>query len=228
MPKLPGLFDSFDNLDQIDSTSLISWIKPAPSSIQLENYLANKILYPQTLPVSEIDMKIDLAILREALKMNGPKPQDSGGPMLGDNSFLNFALKKIIIPKRFLLFVPDLTALTWAFVDGLLFNRRKRDLFEDLWTVVVSDDSEEIVGSVILPQFNSGSDTMDLSVLDRDFGKSPPAVYKIKAGSLTIIPCPKDRCEIAYKFSNGKIFGKKESALEVYGGRLGLMIDGRT
>ena len=84
MPKLSGLFDSFDNLDQIDIDSLILWLKNKPSSIQLENYLANKILYPQITPITADEMKIDLAILREILRLNGPRSGEKEGPMLSD------------------------------------------------------------------------------------------------------------------------------------------------
>lgn len=219
MAKLSGLFDSFDNLDIIDIDSLAAWLKNPPALIQLENYLANKILYPRTLPLTDFDMKIDLAILREALKSHGPTIGTRGGPLLGDNPFLNITLRKLIIPQRFLFYVPDLTMLTWAFVDGLLFQRRKEDWFEDLWTVEVADDTDEIVGSILLPQFKDDKDFMELNLLGKN--------YKIKVGSLTIIPCLKDRCEIAYKFGDGKFLGKKISAVQVYGGRLGLMIDGR-
>src|SRR5687767_12024497 len=108
MPKLSGLFDSFENLDQIEAENLLPWLKAPPNPVQLENYLANKILYPQTLPLSEVDMKIDLAILREALKINGPKIGEKSNAMLGDNPFLNVALRKIIIPEKFLIFCPDI------------------------------------------------------------------------------------------------------------------------
>ncbi len=219
MIKLSGLFDSFDNLDQININSLISWMKNPPQTIQLENYLANKILYPQCLPLTEADMKIDLAILREALNINGPKQISSSNALLGENPFLNITLRKIIIPERFLQYIPNLTSLTWAFVDALLLGRKKEDFFWDLWTVVLSGDADEIVGSVILPQFTDGNGEMDIAIL----GKS----YKIKPGGLMIVPCSKDRCEIGYKMKNGKVLGKTESALELYGGKLGIMIDGR-
>ncbi len=220
MIKLTGLFDSFDNLDQIPIENIASWLKVAPSLIQLENNLATKILYPQTLPLTESDMKIDLAILREALRINGPKLNlRKNNPLLGDNPFLNITLRKILIPQRFLTFVPDLKTLTWAFVDGLLLNRRKEDWFEDLWTVVLTDDADEIVGSILLPQFIGEGSVMELTLLDK--------IIKIRPGSLMVIPCPKDRCEIAYKFNQGKILGKQENAVEIYGGKLGLMIDGR-
>ena len=223
MPKILGLFDSFDNLDSISVDSLAIFLKSVSvniSTIQLENYLANRILYPQTLPLTEIDMKIDLGILREVLRIYGPKFSDKfSKPLLGDNPFINITLRKIIIPRKFLYFIPNLTNLSWAFVDGLLLDRKKEDWFEDLWTVVLSDDNEETVGSVILPQFNSGDDIMELFLL----GKS----YKIRPGSLTLVSCNKERCEIAYKLSNGMLLGKKENAVEISGGKLGVLVDGR-
>lgn len=219
MAKLPGLFNSFDNLDSVEVASLTAWIKNPPSEVQLENYLANRILYPQSLPLTDSDMRIDLAILREVLRITGPILTKMAGPLLGDNPFLNVTLRKIIIPGRFLYYVPDLASLTWAFIDGLLLDRRKEDWFQDIWNVVLSDDADQVVGTVLLPQFKGEEDTMFLSLQGRD--------YEIKPGSLTVISCSKNRCQITYKFSYGKVLGKKENSLEVSGGRLGLMIDGR-
>ena len=64
MPIQAGLFDSFDNLDTISAESLIPWLKPVPELKRIENYLANKILYPQTIAQTEFEMQMDLAILR--------------------------------------------------------------------------------------------------------------------------------------------------------------------
>lgn len=213
------MFDSFDNLDQIDINLASSWLKNPPSSIQLENYLANKILYPQTLPLTELEMKVDLAIVREAIRLATSKIDQKEGSLLGNNLFLNITLRKIIIPEKFLPFTADLTTLAWVFVDALLLNKKRADYFEDLWTVVVSDDVDQVVGSVLLPRFEDQRDTMILNVQ----GKS----FKIRSGSLLFVPCQKDRCEISYKLTGGKLLGKQESALEVYGGKLGLLIDGR-
>lgn len=222
MPRLSGLFDSFDNLDNIDTDSLISWLKEAAvqaSPIQLENYLANKILYPSSLPLSDADMKIELAILREALRVSTPRQKSNTNSMLGDNAFLNVTLRKIIIPAKFLQFVPDLVSLAWVFIDALLVKRNSQDFFEDLWTVILSGDADEVVGSILLPQFKNPSDKMELSVLGK--------LYKIKPGSFYFVPCSKERCEIAYKFDQGRILGKQMNAVEVYGGSLGIVIDGR-
>ncbi|MBI2338558.1 hypothetical protein HYU95_05240 [Candidatus Daviesbacteria bacterium] len=205
-----GLFESFDNLDKISAEAIASWLKPVPSLDFIDNYLVNRILYPQTIPQTERDMQLDLAILREAVKLNSPKS--------GESPFLNPALRKLLIPVKFLNFVPDLASLTWAFIDALFLGRHKKDWFDDLWTIVVTDDVDELVGSIILPQFEDGG-SMKLKLMDKN--------YEIKKGNLSVIPCPKARCEISYKLQGGKVLNKDENAVEVHGGKLGLVIDGR-
>lgn len=211
MPTSVGLLDSFDNLDQLSIEAIASWLKPVPQLSYLEDYLANKILYPQTIPQMERDMQIDLAILREALKASSPKQ--------GESPFLNVALRKLLIPARLLSFVPDLASLTGAFIDAFFLDRKRKEWFEDLWTIVVMDDIDEVVGSVMLPQFDTAGGVMRLKIMSKN--------YEIKKGSLMLIPCPKERCEIAYRLQAGKVLGKTENAIEVYGGKLGLVIDGR-
>lgn len=218
MPR-SGLFDSFDNLDSIPPEAIAAWLKNPPQNLQLENYLANRILYPQALPLTALDMQIDLAILRAVLKSNGPGINNETNALLGDNPFLNITLRKILIPVKFLQFVPDLITLAWVFVDALLLNRKKTDWFQDIWTIVLTDDSDEILGSVILPQFEGKNGVLELSV--------PARKFKILQGGLEIVPCARQRCQIQYKLQSGRILGKAEDAVEVYGGKLGLLVDGR-
>lgn len=217
MPNLPGLFDSFDNLDRIPIEDIARWLKPQPNSTYIENFLAQRILYPATVPITPQDLKIDLAILREAIRMSrlGHVPS---GTWLGDKPFLNVTLRKILIPSKFLAFVPDLITITWTFVDGLLLDRKGQDIFWGLWTIVLTGEIDEIIGSLLLPEFK------DDGVLQlRVTGKT----YQIRAGTLMVIPCSIKRCEVSFKIKGGKILGKEELALEVYGGRLGIMVDGR-
>lgn len=212
MPIQNGLLDSFDNLDAIPAEAIASWLKPVPQLESLENYLANKILYPESVPQTERDIQIDLAILREALRINIPKT--------GENPFLDTTLRKLLIPAKFLNFVPDLASLTWVFIDALFLGRNKKDWFQDLWTIVLTDDIDEVVGSILLPQFDGDGGVVNLRLMNK--------IYEVKKGSLSIIPCPKARCEIAYKLQRGKILNKAEDAIEVYGGKLGLIVDGRS
>lgn len=220
MPRLSGLFDSFDNLDQIPPEAIASWLKPVPNLNQLENYLANKILYPQAVPLTERDMQIDLSILREALKMAAPKPgSQKANDLLGDNPFVNTVLRKILIPAIFLSFIPNLSNLVRVFIDAFLVNRERKDYFQDLWTIILTNNTDEVVGSVLLPQFDSSSGVMTLRLSSKN--------YQVRQGNVIVIPCPKERCEMAYKLQKGTLLGKQENAFEVSGGKLGLVIDGR-
>lgn len=218
MPNsLPGLFDSFDHLDQVKTEDIARWIKPQPPFEFVENYLAQKILYPQVLPITRLDMDIDLAILREAVRLSVPK--DSKNALLGDNPFMNLTLRKILIPAKFLSFVENIAVLAWVFVDALLLERSNQDRFADLWTVVLTGEADEVVGSVILPEFSGGGGQLELKVMDK--------LYRIDAGTLTVIPCKRERCEIAFNVKSGKILGHENLAVEVSGGRLGLVVDSR-
>lgn len=215
---MAGIFDTFDNLDQIKVEDVARWLKPVPQLIALENYISNRILYPQVVPITLLDMKKDSAILREALRLSSQHPQHKN-EFLGGSPFLNATMRKIIIPRRFLDFVPDLASLVWAFVDGLLLSRPKEDWFQDLWTVVLSSDSDEIIGSILLPQFENLTGYIEIKLDNK--------VFKIKSGDVAVLPCLKERCPLDFNLNKGKLLGKQKSIIEVYGGKVGLMIDGR-
>lgn len=220
MSRLPGLFNNFDNLDQITPEEIASRFKSVPENKLLENYLANRILYPQTHPLTELDLKIDLAILREALKNNNlNKEPRKTNSLLGDNPFLNTTMRKILIPAEFLNFVPNLLSLVQVFIDAFLQKRKKQDYFQDLWTIVLTGDIDEVVGSILMPQFDGSGGVINFEIQNKK--------YKIQQGNLVLIPCPKSRCEVVYKLQKGKLLGKQENAFEVYGGKLGLVVDGR-
>lgn len=219
MPSSSGLFDRFENLDQIKVEEIARWLKPTPLITVLEDYIANRILYPKTIPVLSTDTKKDLAILREALRLSVPsQSRENKTDLLESSPFINITMKKIIIPEGFLEFIPDLASLVWAFIDGLLYNLQK-DRFGDLWTIILSSEADKIIGSVLLPQFDNLNGFMEIKLEGRK--------YKIKAGSFTILPCLKYRCPIEYTLSCGSLLGKNTSAIEIYGGEAGLVIDGR-
>lgn len=206
MPEFAGLFDRFNNLDQIKIEDVMKWLSPVPQQIPLENYIANRILYPQVVPISPSELKIDLAILREALRL--------------DNFFINTTLRKIMIPANFLEFIPDVISLICAFIDGLLLERLRKNCFEDLWTISLSNGTEEIIGSILLPQFSDKQGLMEIKLEGK--------IFNIKTGSLNILPCPKEHCPIDFNLKMGKFLGKNKGEVELSGGKAGLIIDARS
>ena len=200
--KVSGLFDQFDNLEQILVEDLTKWLKPPHNLITIQNALANRIFYPQVVPVTLEELDFDLGLLREALKS---KPQ-----------FLDKVSKKILIPEDFIKTFPNLDSLVWAFVDALLFNLPK-DTNSCLWTVVEAGNLR-ILGTVLFPQFE-GNGQMQLRLDGKNF--------MLKRGSLAIFHCQKSHCHLNFRLTSGQILGLKEGVVEIYGGELGLMIDGR-
>lgn len=88
MNKLIGVFENFRYLDQIPTSDISKWLKTKVKETDLENFIGNRIIYPQALPISNLELEIDLAIFREALKR---QPE-----VLFDRR-----LNKIIIPTEF-------------------------------------------------------------------------------------------------------------------------------
>lgn len=206
MPKVSGIFDSFDNLDTIPTEDISQWLKVQPDQKYLENYIANRIIYPQVAPVSEGDIDIDLALLREALKRTPvfykqSLPSKDGRPKD----------KKIFIPDTFTKRFPNLAKLAWAFIDA--YSPK-----EITTLVLVSDSKDEVIGSLINPKIEK-SGFFEIKVEENKF--------KVKTGSLMVIPCNLSHCHLDFRSKNAKILGKGEITFEVPGGKLGIVIDGR-
>src|SRR5688572_29560259 len=100
MPKVTGIFEEFDFLDQIPIDDISKWIPIKLPPFYLENFLANKILYPQSIPVTEVDLAIEIAILREIVKRK---------------SHFDPKLNQIFIPETFLSRFPNLSQLVWVY-----------------------------------------------------------------------------------------------------------------
>ena len=203
MPRVSGIFDQFENLDQITIEDITKWLIRPPDPTTILNYIGNRILYPQTVSVSISDLHLDLALLREALK--------------GKKGFFSLATKKITIPEIFSTRIPDLSQLTWAFIDAYLLDISKKTEPE-VWSVVLKgEQNEEVIGSVITPRFQKGG-RIEINLKGK--------LVEIKQGGLKVIPCL-ENCQIKFQFQRGKMLDKTQGTTEVSGGRLGLVVDGR-
>lgn len=196
MPKVTGVFDYFKNVDQIPAEDIARWISPLPNIIILQNFIANRLSYPQAIPIDQEGLDIDLAILREVLRR--------------DKKYVNATSKKILIPKHFEIRFVDLAKLVWAFVDAYLLV--------GIWTVVLKGDYDETVGSIIVPRLNPNG--------QGDFVINNKQVSLLKGG-LLVVPCNRLKCVISFNLNGGELLEKKQNKLEIFGGRLGVLIDGR-
>ena len=168
MPKLSGVFDIFDELDLIPIDKICAWIKPAPDNTYIGNYLANRILYPQAIPVSKADLVIEEAILREAIK--------------AQPTFFDKLGKKIVIPVEFAQRLPNLSSLVLIFADSL-------NPSENMQVVLEDKGKREVVGTMIIPRFEWKS-KLEFSVDSKKF--------QLRQGEVLVIPCSKSRCHLNF------------------------------
>lgn len=106
MPHLSGVFDQFPDLEKVSSEQLSVWISQKPETHFLNNFLGNRILYPQTVPLTQKEMEIDFAILRAAVRL---RPGFVFQPQTN----------KIIIPKLFAERFLPLQKMVTSIIEGI-------------------------------------------------------------------------------------------------------------
>ncbi len=106
MPHLTGVFEEFPELDKVTIAQIASWLTNKPENHTLSNFFGNRLLYPQTVAVNELDLEIDLAILREAIKQ---KPAIVSEPQKN----------KLFIPENMVTRFPPLSRLAGVLIEAL-------------------------------------------------------------------------------------------------------------
>lgn len=121
MPKLTGPFEKFQNLEKISLFGVKS----------LENFIGNRILYPQTIPLIHQELETDFAILKEALTFNPQLVYDQKN-------------KKIILSKELSERFPPQAKLITIIIDAL-------NLKGVISVYLKDQDRVEQIGSIIIP-----------------------------------------------------------------------------
>lgn len=200
MPKLKGLTSLLPPMDNMPTEDMRAWLKRRDTPQILENELGNRLLYPFSVPVSSESMMLDLAIIRESLKIEPQK-------------YFSRNFGRLYIPDQLIPFFPNLQNLVWIFIDVL----------NPIGLVTVYAKSEQMgsknLGTIITPIILGSSGAVDLSIDGRQF--------RIKFGSMVTIPTEGRRVVIKFESKNATLQGKNTLSAEVFGGPLGLMIDAR-
>ncbi len=162
MPKLTGIFETIIDLENIPVTDINDSLAQKRDEHELENFIANRILYPQTIPISKIDFDIDFAVLKEVIK------RDSG------RFFNDTLINKIIIPKDIEARFPPISRLIMTYLDAL----EPKGIIQVL---LREEDKNMVIGSIIKLE-SDGKKITNILIA----GKS----YLISQGSFTILPLP--------------------------------------
>jgi len=113
MPKLSGVFQIFKDLDTLNTSDIYRWLNLHLQPQVIENHFANRLLNPQTIPMTLEEMQIDLAILREGIRLN-------------PSIFYNNSTKTMTIPDGFIERFLPAAELIKAFVDGLSLRQNSQ------------------------------------------------------------------------------------------------------
>lgn len=198
MPKTARFYEEFPDLENISVEKIARWINRGVDPRILENELGNRILYPQTVPLTSDEMTIDQAILREALKLYPWR-------------YFNRNFNKIIIPRQFAERVPDLSKLAWIFIDAF------RPV--GLTCIYLKSDKagHAYLGTLIRPKVTASSGAASLLIS----GKK----YDVEVGSLVTVPIQNRRVDIHFESNECTLLDKNKLAIEVIGGPVGVIID---
>lgn len=106
MDHLPNIFKNFDNLYEVNVADIQSRLGVSLPPIVIENYVANRLLFPYAIPSTKQESQLELAIL---------------GAVVSHNSgfFYNQALQKITIPPEYNLVYQNINQLVEVVISNV-------------------------------------------------------------------------------------------------------------
>lgn len=200
MPAIVDLISIFPRLEEVKPDVIAGWLGKDVNLKILENILANKLLYPTTIPTSEEELKIEVAMLTEAIKVDRDR-------------FYNQNLNKIFIPDPLTSRFPNQEKLFWLFVDAL--NP------EGIVNVAlkVPNDGATSLATYIRPTVTANKGRVVITLEKSNF--------ELQIGSLIVIPAHSRTVDIQFESDTATLMGKNQVVTEVLGGSLGVVIDTR-
>lgn len=158
MPKLTGIFANLEDLDKIPISDVDQWVKSKGHIRSLEDYVGNRILYPETVAVTKIDLEADLAIFVEAIKRSPDKVYDkvSKSLFLQDTVVARFPplLNLVTAVSRVIAFE---TIVTPIILRSQKVNKLVGSLITPPLSTVSSQTTFVIEGKVVKPRIGAVS-----------------------------------------------------------------------
>lgn len=162
-----------------------------------EDEFANRVIYPQVVPVSLHDQEMDLAILREVLKFAPEKYYKTGS-------------NKINLSSAFLERFPSFSRLIWAYLDVFQLPQI---------TSVTCGEGAGVkgLGTILKPQIFHEKGVIEIWINQKK--------YQAEIGSLTVLPAKESKVDIHFESVSAKMLSENSLTTEVAGGKLGLVLD---
>lgn len=179
MPKLTGVFETLKDIDRVPIFDIKQWLRAKEQDFYLENYIGNRLLYPQTVAVSEWDMEIDLAIIREYIKRH-------------TESFYDQEANRLIIPEDFIARFSPVNNLISAMLDVLTVH--------ETTTIIALKQVADVVvaGSLITIPFTLKEDFIDISIDDQQM--------RFKVGKVQLLPIQDSQVKVVMEKDSDALF----------------------
>lgn len=206
MPKANNLFDYFPELEKASLEKIVDELGGKPSRKVLYDQVCNRLIYAHAVPITEGDLAIDFAVLREVLKLY------PGG-------FYNRNLKSIEIPDTLLPRFPNLKQLVWTFIE-IYGTCGVTNIF-----LKSEQAATQSLGALIKPELIKQTSRSEV----KNDGQAIIAVlgqkYEVKAGNRILIPTESKHADVSFDSSGFKLLGKNKLTTEVAGGDFGIAVD---
>jgi hypothetical protein len=148
MSKLTGIFEKLAELDYIPTEELNQRLTNKQAPTTLLNFLGNRALYPESIPLTKEDAEVDLALLRELIIKE---------PQL----IYNQESKKITLDQGLVNRFPPLNKLIISLVEALNLS--------GITQVFIKNDSNvSLIGSIIAVAASTESIPLTLNNINHD------------------------------------------------------------
>lgn len=180
MSKLTGFFEVFKGIEELTSEEINQYLKIRVEQHILENYIGNRILYSQVIPIKLNELEIDLAILKAYIAKN-------------KQYFYDDKQKRIFLPYSFKNRFGTLTGIIVSYLDILPLDGAN--------TVILQQDSKQaIIGSIIITHQTPLQDPfVPLTINNKP--------YKLKNGVVTMLSFPPGELNIVIAQTTYKAYG---------------------
>ena len=168
MPKLTGIFSDLKDLDKLPVEEVESLLKGKIEPHRVDNFIGNRLLYPQTISDSKWDLEFDYSLLRAYLKSH-------------PEFFYDLNTKKIVISVDIIKRLPPVLRLVTLIVDAIAPMGAT--------TVLAKDDGKtEVLGTVIKLGFLPADPQVSVVVDEK--------VFTLKIGGISRITTDKKQLKV--------------------------------
>lgn len=168
MPKLTGIFSKLNDLDKLPVEEVESLLKGKIEPYRVDNFIGNRLLYPQTISESKWDLEFDYSVLRAYIKSH-------------PEFFYDIATKKLVIPIEVIRRLPPLLRLVTLIVDAIAPVGT---------TVIMAKDEKntEVIGTVIKLGFLPADSQISVVVDEK--------IFTLKVGIISRITVDKKQVKV--------------------------------